>query len=218
MEPASATRPSGTAPDTSSVPPQASAEHRFAKRRLRNYLLDTGLQLKLASYLLAAATALALGLGWLLWSAYRETSRVIALGDPEVGDSIAAALAAEDRWRIVLVAVALTLVLMCLLAAAVVITHRVAGPAFVIRRTCQQVADGNLARPRPLRDHDLLVDLADTVAGMVDAIRDREASDRQAMVLAAATLRDPGATPEACAAAAAELERIAAEKEARLAS
>ncbi len=217
MEPASATRPSGTAPDTS-APPPTPAEHRFAKRRLRNYLLDTGLQLKLASYLLAAATALALGLGWLLWSAYRETSRVIALGDPEVGDSIAAALAAEDRWRIVLVAVALTLVLMCLLAAAVVITHRVAGPAFVIRRTCQQVADGNFARPRPLRDHDLLVDLADTVAGMVDAIRDREASDRQAMVFAAATLRDPGATPEACAAAAAELERIAAEKEARLAS
>jgi HAMP domain-containing protein len=193
-------------------------EGRAPKRRLRNYLLDTGLQLRLASYLLGVATLLSVGLGWLLWSAYRETSRVIALGDPEVGDSIAAALAVEDRWRIVAVAVALALVLVCLLGAAVVITHRIAGPAFVLRRTCRQVAEGNLSRPRPLRSHDLLVDLAEAVAAMIDALRDREGSDRGAMVRAASVLRDPAAPPEDRAAAAAELERLAAEKEARLAS
>ena len=217
MEPAAATRSSGTAPKTAPTPP-ARPERRPPKRKLRNYLLDTGLQLKLASYLLAVATVLSVGLGWLLWSAYRETSRVIALGDPEVGDSIAAALAAEDRWRIVLVAVALAAVLICLLGAAVVITHRIAGPAFAIRRTCRLVADGKLVRPRPLRDHDLLVDLAETVAAMVDALRDRESSEREAMLRAVATLRDPGATPENCAAAAAELERIATEKGARVES
>ncbi|HEX9308880.1 MAG TPA: hypothetical protein VF894_15410 [Anaeromyxobacter sp.] len=218
MEPIPANRPSGPNSETPDGPAAAALDGRAPKRRFKNYLLDTGLQLKLASYLLAAATALSLGLGWLLWSAYRETSRVIALGDPEVGDSIAAALATEDRWRIVLVSIALALVLLCLLGAAVVITHRVAGPAFVIRRTCKQVADGDLSRPRPLRNHDLLVDLADTVASMVDAVRDREAIDRDAMARAAAALRDPVATPDACAAAAAELERLAAEKEARLKS
>jgi HAMP domain-containing protein len=220
MDPAASPRP--PAPESPAAPPpaplQASGDGRAPKRKLRNYLLDTGLQLRLASYLLGVATLLSVGLGWLLWSAYRETSRVIALGDPEVGDSIAAALAVEDRWRIVAVAVALALVLLCLLGAAVVITHRIAGPAFVLRRTCRQVADGNLARPRPLRDHDLLVDLADAVASMVDALRDREGTEREAILRAVATLRDPGATPEACAAAAAELERVAAEKEARLAS
>ncbi len=214
MEPAAATR----SPETPANPPAEGADHRFPKRKLRNYLLDTGLQLKLASYLLAVATLLSVGLGWLLWSAYRETSRVVALGDPELGDSIAAALAVEDRWRIVLVAIALAGVLLCLLGAAVVITHRIAGPAFAIGRTCREVSEGSLARPRPLRDHDLLVDLAETVAHMVDALRGREASDREAIVRAVATLRDPGATPEAYAAAAADLERIAAEKEARLQS
>ncbi len=218
MEPAIDPPPAGSAPETPAAPPPGGPDGRAPKRKLKNYLLDTSLQLKLASYLLAAATALSVGLGWLLWSAYRETSRVVALGDPEVGDSIAAALATEDRWRIVLVSVALVLVLLCLLGAAVVITHRVAGPAFAIRRTCTQVGEGNLARPRALRDHDLLVDLADSVAMMVDALRDREAIDQAAMAHAAATLRDPGATPEACAAAAAELERLAAEKEARLRS
>jgi hypothetical protein len=210
MQPASAPLPPTLEPEPTG--PEGSATDRKPKRRIRNYLLDTGMQLKLASYLLAFAVLLSLGLGWHLWTAYRETSAVVALGAPEV----ASALASEDRWRIVQISIILAVVLVCLLAASVVITHRIAGPAFVIRRTCAQVSEGNLARPRPLRNHDLLLDLADTVATMVDALRDREAVDREAMDRAAAALRNPDATPEVRAAAAAELERLAAEKEARL--
>lgn len=212
MDPASAIEPQAPAPEPPPPSSEGTGERRKPKRQMRNYLLDTGLQLKLASYLLAFAVALSLGLGWHLWTAYRETSEVVALAAPEV----ASALASEDRWRIVQVSVILVLVLLCLLGASVVITHRIAGPAFVIRRTCAQVAEGNLARPRPLRNHDLLVDLADTVAGMVDALRDRETVDRDAMLAALAALRDPTASPETRAAAAAELERLASEKEARL--
>ncbi len=214
MEPASAPHPAGSPPDASAHRAEPTGEQRKFKRHVRNYLLDTGLQLKLASYLLAFAVMLSLGLGYHLWTAYRETSEVVALAAPEV----AGALAVEDRWRIVQVSVILALVLVCLLGASVVITHRIAGPAFVIRRTCTQVGEGNLARPRPLRNHDLLVDLADAVAAMVDALRDREAVDRDAMARAAAVLRDPGATPEDCARAAETLERLAAEKDARLRS
>jgi HAMP domain-containing protein len=212
MDPAATTRP--PEPNEPSEPSsETTAERRqHPKRYIRNYLLDTGLQLKLASYLLAFAVALSIGLGWHLWTAYRETSQVVALAEPDV----AAALATEDRSRIVQVSVILVLVLVCLLGASVVITHRIAGPAFVIRRTCANVAEGNLSRPRPLRNHDLLVDLADAVAGMVDAIRDRETEDRDAMLRAAQALRDPSASPEARAAAAADLERLASEKEARL--
>ena len=212
MEPAAATRPTTPVPTPPVPSTTGTGEFRKPKRHLRNYLLDTGMQLKLASYLLAFAVALSLGLGWHLWTAYRETSEVVSLAAPEV----ASALASEDRWRIVQVSIILALVLLCLLGASVVITHRIAGPAFVIRRTCSNVAEGNLSRPRPLRTRDLLVDLGDAVATMVDALRDRESVDRDAMLRAAAILRDPGATPDACAAAAAELERLAAEKEARL--
>jgi hypothetical protein len=205
-------------PAGQSAVPAEPAPGRAPKRHVRNYLLDTSLQLRLASYLLATATALSLGLGVLLWQAYRETSRVIALGDPDAGASIAQALAREDRWRIVLVAAALAGVLFCLLGAAVVITHRIAGPAFVIGRTCRLVGQGNLARPRPLRNRDLLVDLADDVATMVDALRDREGRERDIALAAVATLRDPSSGAEARAAAAAALERLAQEKEARLGS
>lgn len=185
-------------------------------RRVRNYLVDGPLQLRLASYLLAAALALCAGLGWLLFQAWQETSRVIALGDPDAGESIALALASEDRWRVVAVAAALGGVLACLLAAAVVVTHRIAGPAFALARTCRAVGEGRLGRPRPLRAADLLTELGRDVAGMVDALRGREAAELLLARAAAATLRDPAAGPEARAAAAEALERLAHEKQARL--
>jgi hypothetical protein len=189
-----------------------------AKRRVRNYLLDTHLQLRLASYLIAVAVALSIVLGWLLWNAYSETSRVVALADPDVGESIAKLLAREDRVRMIWLAGALALLLVCLLAASVVITHRIAGPAFVIARTCRAVGDGSLARPRPLREHDLLTDLADDVANMIDALRGREEAERAVLAEAAAQLRNADATSVERDEAATRLDRVAAEKTKRLAS
>ena len=79
MEPASAPQPTGLAPVPSAPPADAAGDQRKFKRHVRNYLLDTGLQLKLASYLLAFAVLHSLGLGWHLWTAYRETSEVVSL-------------------------------------------------------------------------------------------------------------------------------------------
>ena len=202
----------GGADVPSSVPPAA------PRRRVRNFLLDTSLQLRLASYLVAVAIALSVGLGALLWKSYREASALVALSDPDVSDSIAAALAREDRLRVVWLAAALAAILVCLLGAAVVITHRIAGPAYAIGQICRQVAEGRLTPPRSLRARDLLVDLADDVAGMVDALRDREERERDIVARAAATLKDPSSTPAARAAAAEDLDRVASEKDARLGS
>ena len=211
MEPVAATDRGTPTP-----PPAATGASGRSHRRVKNLLLDTSLQLRLASYLIAVALVLSVGLGWLLWEAYRETSRVIALSDREAGDSISMALATEDRWRIVLVSAALAGVLLCLLASAVVITHRIAGPAFAIRRTCHLVAEGHLTRPRPLRDHDLLVDLANEVSGMVDVLRERETFEREVALAAATALRDPAAPAAARATAADALEQLARQKEERL--
>jgi hypothetical protein len=203
---------------TAPVPPAPSGPGAGgrAQRRLRNYLVDTSLQLRLASYLIAVAVLLSIGLGWLLWQAYEETSRVIALGAPDAADSLAGALAAEDRGRILLVAAALAGVLLCLLAAAVVITHRIAGPAFAIARTCRQVGEGTLIRPRPLRAGDLLVELSEDVAAMVESLRAREEREWASLVEAARVLGDAGAGAAARAQASAALERMAEAKERRL--
>jgi hypothetical protein len=187
------------------------------RRRLRNYLLDTRLQLRLASYLAATATVLAAGMSWLLWKAWREASQVLELSDPSVGAALAKALAREDQLRILAVAAALLVVLTCLLCAAVVVTHRIAGPAYAIGRTCRRVGQGDLREPRPLRAGDLLQDLGDEVVGMVGAMREREARERGLVAAAAQVLLDPFAAAQKRQELARQLEQLAADKERRLA-
>ncbi len=193
------------------------AEGTGPKRRIRNYLLDANLQLRFASYLVAIATALSIGLGWLLWQAYRESSRLVAVGDPRFDEALASALAHEDRLRMVWLALALALVVASLLGFAVVVTHRIAGPALYLARACRGVGQGKLQRLRPLRRRDLLVDLADEVALMIEALREREAQERDALHAASARLRRPGAGPTEMEVAEA-LERLAGEKSRRIGS
>jgi hypothetical protein len=192
------------------------AEPPRRKRRVRNFLLDTPLQLRLASYLIAVAAALSGALGWLLWSAWSETSRVVALADPLLGERLGRVLAHEDRVRMLWIAAALVLLLLVLLGGAVVVTHRIAGPAFAIGRTCRQVARGTLTRPRPLRAGDMLLDLADDVGGMVEALRIREERERALLLEVAAKLRGRAGVPEEREGAIGELEALAAEKARRL--
>lgn len=194
------------------------APNAVRKRRVRNYLINTKLQLRFASWLLAVAATISIVLGWVLWRSYAETSRVVALMDPEVADSLAAAFASEDRARMVWLAAALAVVLVCLLGFAVVMTHRIAGPAFVLARTCRQVADGNLERPRPLRERDMLVELGDDVAHMVDALRDRDQDERDRIQAAITRLADAGGSADDRKRAVGVLEQLAAEKAKRLAT
>lgn len=196
--------------------PAPTPEPGKARRQVRNYLLDSHLQLRLASYLLAAATLLSVGLGWLLWNAYRETSQVLELADPGVGAALGSALAQEDRFRILAVAVVLVAVLCCLLAAAIVVTHRIAGPAYAIARTCRRVSEGDLTEPPPLRSRDLLVELGDEVHGMVRELRAREARERDVLAAAAGVLRDPFSPAPTRQELGRQLEALASEKDRRL--
>jgi methyl-accepting chemotaxis protein len=181
------------------------------RRRLRNYLIDSSLQLRFATYLLAVACALSLGLGYLLWNAYRESSRLVALGDPRVDEALAAILAREDRQRMVWLAAALAVVVLCLLVFAVVVTHRVAGPALALARICRAVGEGDLSRPRTLRRRDLLVHLADEINVMIEGLAGREAAESVTLAELARRLRRPLASPAEIECATA-LERLAAGK------
>ena len=205
-------------PDTvqaSPAPPGSAAAGETPRRLIRNYLIDSSIQLRFASYLVAVASAISVGLGYLLWRAYRESSRLVLLGDPRVDEALAAMLAQEDRARMVWLAAALAVIVLCLLAFAIVVTHRVAGPAVALSRTCRRVGQGDLSRSRPLRRRDLLVDLADEIALMVESLREREESERQALAEMALALRQSGAGGPAVAAAA-RLEQLAANKAARI--
>ncbi|HEY7724376.1 MAG TPA: hypothetical protein VH880_03525 [Anaeromyxobacteraceae bacterium] len=185
------------------------------RRHVRNYLLDARMQLRYASYLVAIAMALSGFLGWRLWKAFREASRLVALGDPVADEAIGKMMAREDLVRMGWLAAGLAAVLLTLLAFALVTTHKVAGPALVLGRTCREVGEGKLRRPRPLRHGDLLTRLAREVAAMVDALRAREERERAAILEASAAL---GGGAEAEERARQALGKLAAEKAERLSS
>lgn len=204
----------GTIPATGTQGAEA-PQGETPRRLIRNYLIDANLQLRFASYLVAVAAAISVGLGYLLWSAYRESSRLVSLGDPRVDDALATMLAQEDRARMVWLAAGLAVIVLCLLVFAIVVTHRVAGPAVALARTCRRVGQGDLSRPRPLRRRDLLVDLADEMAMMVEGLREREERECASLKEVATTLRRSGAGgPDLDAAQ--RLERLAGEKAARV--
>ncbi|HSB19688.1 MAG TPA: hypothetical protein VLD85_06775 [Anaeromyxobacteraceae bacterium] len=183
-------------------------------RSMRNYLLDARMQLRFATYLGVVAAALSAFFGWRLWLSYREASRLVALGDPLADQSIAQMLASEDRVRMIWLGAGLAALLICLLVFTVVVTHKVAGPALVVGRTCRQVGEGTLRRPRKLRQGDLLTGLAEDAGNMVDRLREREEGERAALLDAAAQM---AYGPEGVERAREIVERIAAEKAARLA-
>jgi hypothetical protein len=138
------------------------------KRRLRNFLVHPGIQLRLVSYTLLVATAIGSGLAIMVWAGGQDAGPGLVAG---------AVLASAVPG---------------LLLVAVVLTHRVAGPAVALAHTCRRVGAGDLSLPRPLRRRDLLVDLADEVALMVEGLREQEAEERALLADAARRLRRAG--------------------------
>jgi len=95
------------------------------------------------------------------------------------------------------------------------VTHRVAAPTVALAQTCRRISAGDLSRPRPLRRHDLLVDLADEMALMIDGLRARESEEREVLLAVAARLRRAG-SGLAEQEAAVQLDDLASRKGARL--
>ncbi len=143
-------------------------ESGLGQRRLRNFLVHPGIQLRLVSYMLLVATAIGSGLAFMIWTGSQD-------GGP--GPLLGAVFAG---------------VVPGLLVVAVVLTHRVAGPAVALAHTCRRVGAGDLSLPRPLRRRDLLVDLADEVSLMVEGLREQEAEERALLADAARRLRRAG--------------------------
>ncbi len=192
---------------TAAEPESAAPAPGSPRRRWRNFVLDPRLQLRLGGYLAVVASGLSLALGVQLWRAYREASRLVALGDGRADEVVSALLRGEDRRRIIALAVVLAGIVLTLVVLSIVVTHRIAGPAHAIGRTCREVGEGSLVRARPLRRGDLLDGLAAEVTAMIDALRAREEAERTRLEEAA------HASPERARQIAAEL---ADEKKRRL--
>ena len=190
----------------------AAADAPEAGHHRRRYLVDRGFQLKYALLMAGAGLAVALVFGLWLHQAHVQATALLA-ADPETR----ALVARGDRVLLGAFAAIALLLAGALGLLGVVVTHRVAGPVFVMGHYMRVLSEGRFPRMRTLRRSDELKPFFRTFIEAVEAMKAREA--RHAAVLSdalqrmcAASARSPELAPaiEALSAALAERHRALA--------
>jgi hypothetical protein len=182
-------------------------------RKLRNFLLDKRFQLKYTLAMVAISAIISVFLGYFLYQAHRESSRVSSLDDPDLDGALASELQSEDRRVLFILCGFLGGLVLALTAVGIVATHKIAGPAYAMRRTLTAIADGKLPTVRALRKGDELQAVGEELLRMANSLRDREQHEHDDLKTALERLKStPGPQPEVLAA----LEKLLAGKEQRL--
>lgn len=159
------------------------------KRKLRNYLLDVGLQLRYTAAIVVVAVFLTSGLGYMIYQATRDTSKVVTMRDLVPDRDFAAELdsqfAKKDRtvlWGIIGFGVVLVL---SVTGAGILITHKIAGPLFNIAGIVSRVRENRIGPSlRALRKGDELQEFYSGVRDMHEALRHRADDDIRVLGLA----------------------------------
>lgn len=188
----------------------AAASPPGAPQRRRAYLLDRGFQLKYALLLAAAGAGLAVVFGLWLWQAHVQAMQLVPL-DAE----LRAVVARGDRELLYVFAGIAVLMAVALGLLGVVVTHRVAGPVYVMSHYMTVLAAGRYPRMRTLRRGDELKRFFQVFIRSVDTLKAREARHADALEdavrrMRAAVAAAPELAPAIEALSAAARERRAA--------
>ena len=187
----------------------AAGSHGAPRRR---YLVDRGFQLKYALVMAAAGLIVAGIFGVWLHQAHAQATALLS-PDPETR----ALVERSDRLLLGAFVVIALLLSAALGLLGVVITHRVAGPVFVMGHYLRVLADGRFPRMRTLRRSDELKLFFQTFLDSVEAMKLREAKHAAVLEDAVRRMRAAaGASPELIPATDA-LARAAQERRAALA-
>jgi hypothetical protein len=166
------------------------------KRRMRNYLLDVGLQVRYTMTIVIVAVAVTAGLGYKMYQATRDISKVIELSgmaDPVVGAELRGQFAESDKWVLWGIVGFGVVLVFSVSAVGILITHKVAGPIFRIAGFFSRVRESRMgAIPPPLRKGDELQDFYGSFREMHQALRDGIESDAHALGLALSALGEAG--------------------------
>lgn len=149
-------------------------------RKIRNLLLKRGFQLKYTGMVLGLSIVLSIALGSFLLLQVRENSRMLRL-EAEFDPVFAEQIARSDAALTLTLVGALVLFNVILALISVAVTHRMAGPIYVVERYLDTLADGRLPQMRHLRRGDEFVDLWMALRRLVDA--EERAAERDVEIL-----------------------------------
>jgi HAMP domain-containing protein len=154
------------------------------QRKLRNYLLDRRFQLKYTGMVLLVTVSVASGLGYLAYRFSHQqtealTAQIAAQPDmaPETADNLEAFAQEEDRRIRNAIIVGVALLTLALGLTGIIVTHRVVGPTYRMRRLFAHVADGHLEITTGIRKGDELQELFHSFAEMIESLRDQRGEE-----------------------------------------
>ena len=186
------------------------------KRRLRNYLLDVGLQLRYTVFIIAVAVFLTAVLGSRIYVATQESTRIVTLTasvDPSTARELQEEFQAKDRVVLWAIAGFGVLLVLSVTAAGIWMTHKIAGPLHNIGSVFACIRDNKIPEQlRNLRRGDQLQAFHASFREMYDAIRGRTLRDKDALDKAIGAIEAQTGRTSELDQALAELRRLQHEK------
>ena len=137
-------------------------------RKFRNLLLNRGFQLKYTGMVVGLSAVLSTALGSFLLLQLRENSRMLRL-EAEFDPVFTEQIAHSDAVLTLSLVGALLLFNLVLGVVSIAVTHRMAGPVYVLERYLDALAEGRLPQMRHLRRGDEFVELWQALRRLVDA-------------------------------------------------
>ena len=154
------------------------------QRRMRNYLIDRRFQLKYTGMVLLVTVTVAGGLGYLAYGfSQGQTEALTAqiMAQPDLAAATASDLEEfaqqEDRKIRNAILAGVLLLTLALGLTGIIVTHRVVGPAYRMRRLSAHVGEGKLEITTGIRKGDELQELYHSFADMVESLRDQRAEE-----------------------------------------
>lgn len=157
------------------------------RRYLRHYIIDKRLQLRYIAIVSLLSAAISTLLGWLIWSQRAQASQTIRNSLLQAGDFVGPSqqaeilqhLAGSDTTVLVRMGLVCGALIIVLSAVLLVMTHKVAGPLYVIGNYFDKLANGRLPLVHNLRRGDEFKTFHKKFKDMCNALRVRAEEDSE---------------------------------------
>jgi len=154
------------------------------QRKVRNYLIDRQFQLKYTGMVLLVTVSIASGLGLVAYRFSRgqtEALKAQMAAQPDLDADTASYLdqTSEEEDRRVRNAIVggVLFLTFALGVTGIIVTHRVVGPAYRMKRLFEHVGEGRFEVTTGIRKGDELQELYHSFSQMVESLRDQRAEE-----------------------------------------
>ena len=157
---------------------------RKKQRKVRNYLLDRRFQLKYTGMVLVVTISVASVLGYVAYRFSKGQTEALTAhiaAQPDLDGTTANDLERfaqqEDRKIRNAIILGVMLLTLALGITGIIVTHRVVGPAYRMRRLFEHVGEGRFEVTTGIRKGDELQELYRSFAQMVESLRDQRTEE-----------------------------------------